>query len=338
MIVAAQHGELPARGRVVQADLAIQADDQPPAVRQEERGEIPRMAAEDGDGPARGGVPQAAGLPIQRADPLPVRAVRQPFDRFLMPAQDVHGFSRRQLPETDGLVGRAGGEAFAVGAVGQRGDGALMPAQGRDGRTGRHVPDVDGARVAVHARELVARRADDRPWPQEFRGRFSAGHHGAGAIEPDVQVSPLPAAVLRRGRLEGPPGRVAMLELQGRRGGRDVRSVAFPALGRTAVGPLPCVVGPLPCLDRLPPLPEDRREGKEARHHHGAQRRRRHRVSPTPPDQATERPRPARPDRLVVQEPGQVRRQLARRRVPPRRVPSPGTSNRSSPGPSGPWR
>ena len=36
MVVAPQHGERPARGRVVQADLAIQADDEPPAIRQED--------------------------------------------------------------------------------------------------------------------------------------------------------------------------------------------------------------------------------------------------------------------------------------------------------------
>ena len=43
----------------------------------------------------------------------------------------------------------------------------------------------------------------------------------------------------RRRRLEGPPGRVAMLELQRRRGRRDVRPVAFPALGRAgSFGPL----------------------------------------------------------------------------------------------------
>ena len=33
MFVAPQHGDSPARGRVVQAELAIQADDQPPAIR-----------------------------------------------------------------------------------------------------------------------------------------------------------------------------------------------------------------------------------------------------------------------------------------------------------------
>ena len=169
---------------------------------------------------------------VQRADPLPVRAVRQPFDRLLMPAQHRDFFRGGRIPEPNGLVGGTGGKAFAVGAVGQRENGAFMPAQGADGRTGRRVPEVD--RVAS-SRSTVASWSPDGLMigrcHNESRGRLSAGHHGAGAVELAVQVSPLPAAVLRRRRLEGPPGRVAVLELQGRRGGRDVRPIAFPAFG-----------------------------------------------------------------------------------------------------------
>ena len=81
-----------------------------------------------------------------------------------------------------------------------------MPAQGADRRTGRRVPDVDGAFILVRAGELHSRRADVRQLPNPA-GRRGPGHHGAGAVELAVQVSPLPVAVLRRRRLEIPPGR-----------------------------------------------------------------------------------------------------------------------------------
>ena len=41
MFVASQHGDPPARRRIVQANLAIQADDEPPTIRCEDRGELP---------------------------------------------------------------------------------------------------------------------------------------------------------------------------------------------------------------------------------------------------------------------------------------------------------
>src|ERR1700722_18930878 len=133
-----------------------------------------------------------------------------------MPAQYRYFFSRCRLPETNGLVGGTGGEAFAVGTVGQRADGAFMPAQGADRRTGRHVPDVDGAFIFVHGSKLISRRADDRQLPTP-RSRRGPGHHGAGAVELAVQVSPLPVAVLRWRPVEGPLGHAAVLELHGRR-------------------------------------------------------------------------------------------------------------------------
>jgi hypothetical protein len=66
-LVDPQLGSLRARGRVVDADPAIQADDEPPAIRREQRGEAPRLPAEVDDGPARLGVPEATGLGIHRA-------------------------------------------------------------------------------------------------------------------------------------------------------------------------------------------------------------------------------------------------------------------------------
>ena len=94
MVVAAQHGELPARGRVVQADLAVQADDQPPAIRQEERGEIPRVAAEDGDGPARGGIPQAG----RTARPASRSAARPGCTTAIRPASHARARRPRFFP------------------------------------------------------------------------------------------------------------------------------------------------------------------------------------------------------------------------------------------------
>ncbi len=175
--------------------------------------------------------------------------------------------------------------------------------------------------------------------PQQFRGRMATGYHRAGVVELVVEVPPFPAAVLLRRRIQGPRGRIAVLELEGRRGGRHGRPIAFPPLRRAGpLGLLPCLdlpellflqldirggfrprecIGDLARVLRDPPLPYDRRDGDQARHHQGAERRRRHRVPPTPSGQATDRPRPACPDRLVVEEPGQVRRQFGRRRVPP---------------------
>ncbi len=64
MLVTSQHGDSPARRRIVNTDLAIQADDEPPTIRREDRGGIPHGPSEDGDEPARGG-PQTTGLPTR---------------------------------------------------------------------------------------------------------------------------------------------------------------------------------------------------------------------------------------------------------------------------------
>ncbi len=162
MFMASQHGDPTPRGRIRHGNLVLRADDEPPAIRLEERRDLAPGPAEDGDGPSRNGVPQATGLSIQRADPPSIRTEGQPLDGSLMPAQHRQFFPRARVPQTNGLVGGTGGQASAVGAVGQRGDGTFMPAQDTDRRTGHHVPQFDGARISVHGGEVVARRADDR--------------------------------------------------------------------------------------------------------------------------------------------------------------------------------
>ena len=142
-------------------------------------------------------------------------------------------------------------------------------------------------------------------------------HHGAGAVELAVQVPPLPIAVLRRRRLEGPSGGLAVLELQGRRGGRDIRPIVFPAFGLAApaglvaglLGPLLGDDRPAELLLRLDigdeqrsrqvvrplPLPEDRREGDEAGHDQPGERPGRDRIPSAPTQQPAEEPhRPRR--------------------------------------------
>ncbi len=133
MFVASQHGDPPARGRIPQANLAIQADDEPPTIRCEDRGDL-AARAQRRTAMARPVVAshRRPESPIQRADPLSIRAVSQPLDPFLMPAQYRHFFSCRRVPETNGLIGGTGGKAFAVRTVRQRINGAFMPAQGAD--------------------------------------------------------------------------------------------------------------------------------------------------------------------------------------------------------------
>ena len=164
MVVAPQHGERPARGRVPLANLVPRADDESPAIRREACGERPHGPTEDGERPARGRIPDPTGLPIQRAEPPSIRAVSQPLDPFPMPAQHRHFSARSRVPETNGLVVGAGGQALAVGTVGQRINGAVMPAQDGDRRPGRRVPDVDGALVPVGGSELLSGRAEGRQW------------------------------------------------------------------------------------------------------------------------------------------------------------------------------
>ena len=77
-------------------------------------------------------------------------------------------------------------------------------------------------------------------------GRHEPWHDRAGAVELAVQMPPLPVAVLLRRRLEGSPGGLAILELQGRCGGRDVGPIAFAALGLAALSGF--VAGPLGSL------------------------------------------------------------------------------------------
>ena len=91
-----------------------------------DRGDVPHGPSENGDDLARGGVPQTTGLPIHRANPLSIRAKRQPLDRLFVPEQYRHFFCRRRVPETNGRVGGTRGEALAIRTVGQRPDGAFM--------------------------------------------------------------------------------------------------------------------------------------------------------------------------------------------------------------------
>ena len=221
VFVATHRPDRPARRRIVDADLTIQANDEPPAVRCERRGELDHGPIDDGDGPARRGIPQTNGLSIQRDDPLSIRTIDQTLDRSRMPGHDRHQASCRRLPEANGRVCRTRSEAFAVGTVSQGRYGALMPAQGEERSAVRHVPDAHGPIVDVRAGELLSRQDNDRKLPDAPCQRHP-GHHGAGAVEQAVQVSPLPVAVLQRGRVEISPGGVAVLELQGRRGGREI--------------------------------------------------------------------------------------------------------------------
>ena len=186
--------------------------------------------------------------------------------------------------------------------------------------------------------------------------RRAPGHHGAGAVELAVQVSPLPVAVLRRRRLEISLGGGAVLELQGHRRGCDVRPVAFSAFGlaespASSPGLLGSFLGLtalgawLPTL-RLasrafrkgvrPPLPEDRRKGEEACPHQGDEQSGWNRVSPGPTFQPADVPT----GRARI---GSWFRTSSSRRPAPRpwrtayRAPSPGTSGRSSAGRAA-WR
>ena len=64
-LVVSQHGDPPARRCVVQANLAIQADNESPTIRCENRGDLRCGPSENRDGPARLGVPQTTDLLIQ---------------------------------------------------------------------------------------------------------------------------------------------------------------------------------------------------------------------------------------------------------------------------------
>ncbi len=96
MFMASQHSNPPASPRIVDTNLAIHADHKPPAIPRERRVALLDRLGEDGedgeDAPRRC-VPQTTGLLVQRADPLSIRAVREPLDRFLVPEQYRHFFS-----------------------------------------------------------------------------------------------------------------------------------------------------------------------------------------------------------------------------------------------------
>src|SRR5262249_30186873 len=124
MVMAPQHGERPARGRVPLANLVPRADDESPAIRREACGERPHGTTEDGERPPGGRTTAPPAPPTPRPAPPPPGPESPPPPPSPIPAQHRHFSARRRVPETNGLVVGAGGQALAVGTVGQRINGA----------------------------------------------------------------------------------------------------------------------------------------------------------------------------------------------------------------------